>query len=179
MLFVKATLMDGEAVIVEFDKLKGIRQLSADVMGGRKAFPIWRKVSERHPVSNEPVLVRTRTFLRGDQIKEMQVVKPREGFDDTHNLQPEHFEAEVHMKSGRDGLWKAPSGEGAVVGAQAGTDYPIHRDEATHRRYVILAWDENEAEQVRHFLDAESAGVTESRSYEDDGDGEWDEEDRW
>jgi hypothetical protein len=175
-MFVKAKLEGGESVIVEFEKLKGIRQLSADVMGGRKAFPIWRKVADRHPVSNEPVLVRTRTFIRGDQITEMEVVKPIAGEEETHEFRPEAFESMVLVRSNDvHGNWTAPAGEGAVVGAQAGAEYPIHRGE-DHRRYVILAWDEQENEQVRHYLDAEGAGSVADLDFDDepaDGDEPW------
>lgn len=187
-LYVQATLKgSGERVISEFDKLKGIRKLSADVMGSAKAFPVWRPLSERHPISGEPCLVRRRSFIAGSEIAGMEVMKPKAGFEDSHNYQPDNFEPEAIIQAGRNGTWRAPDAltEGFVEGSTPGALYPIRRD-PDHRRYVVLAYNDAQPEQsVVHWLDDANPGVRSStsvgeRAVRDDEDeeawGEWDED---
>lgn len=175
-LYVRIETRDGEVLISEFQKLKGIRKLSADVMAGRKAFPVWKPVAETHPVSGEPVSVRRRIFLNGDTIARMETVQPLDGMEDDHNFDPDNFVPEPIIKRGEAGLWTCPENiEGGVVGVE----YPIHRD-TDHRRYVILTWAEEESEQVRHYLDEARAGSSETFNYvedDDDWDDDWDEDD--
>ncbi|HEX5097244.1 MAG TPA: hypothetical protein VFX21_14555 [Acidimicrobiia bacterium] len=165
MLYALATLNDGTKIVTEFEKLKGIRQLAADVFSGKKGFPVWRKVSDVHPISGEPgVLTRRREFISGSVITRLEVVKPKPGFEseDLHQMMPEFFEPDAIMSNlDRNGLWTAPTAqEDLVAGATPGAQYPLHRD-PDQRRYVILTWNEDPAAQVRHYLDAERvAGAT-------------------
>lgn len=150
MLYVMAYLKNGDRLVSEFENLRGIRSLSAEVMSGRKAFPVWRPVGDTHPVSGERVSIRTRTFINGRSIEAMEVVRPTV---DEHGFDPENFEPAPLMKSGPNGLWAAPDNEDCPEGVEPGTEFPVHRDSDTGRRYVILRIAEGASEEVRHYID--------------------------
>lgn len=153
---VLATLKDGTTVESEFEKLTGIRKLSADVFAGRKAFPVWRTVADHLP-SGEPCLLRTREFINGSEIVGLVVVD-------------ENGEPEVHVMGGRYGVFTVTEEFAAENGLEVGAKYPIHRDEE-FRRYIYTAWSENEVERVKAYLDPEPVAAAPSR--------DWDEEQGW
>lgn len=155
MLYVLATLKNGEQVISEFEELRGIRTLASDVMSGRKAFPVWRKVGDTHPVSGEAVTLRTREFISGTEVARMQVVEP---IIEDHDFDPANFRPAVQLKSGRYGIWTAPEDEDErPEGIEAGTQFPVHRDlEQDNRRYVILQVARDGADEVRYYIDPEA-----------------------
>ena len=165
MLHVQITLTDGTKRISEFERLRGIRKLSADVFSGRKAFPVWRPVSNTHPTSGEPgFMTRHREFVAGSQIQSMEVVTPSV---DEHNFDPDNFVPEVITSvtrspgGSRPPLWTVPEGAD-IPHAEPGTQYPIHRDR-NYRRYVYLLWAPDFEDATVHYLDPEGpSGAFES-----------------
>lgn len=162
-----ATLLSGEKLISEFSNLGGEGQgYATKVFAGASVFSVWRVVGNAHPVSGETVLMRTQEMVNGSQIVKLQQVKPREGLETTHGFDPANFEPVAIMQQGRYGLWIAPDGsdanQPAVEGATPGVGYPVHRDDESLRRYVILRAQGEPTQiggepvaEVRHWLDAE------------------------
>jgi hypothetical protein len=133
--FLKATLVDGTIVISEFSKLEGSGQRYAgQVMAGQKPFNAWKIVGHQHPVSGEPALLRTRVMLSGAKIAQIEAVTPT---TEQHNFDPVNFEPVVEVQGGRYGTYTVKGDEG-IEGVPTGTKFPIHRDDRTLVRYVIL-----------------------------------------
>jgi len=151
MLHVMATMLDGSTVVSEFGRLRGIRQLSADVMSGRKPFPVWETIAEVHPASGEVCKVRTRRFVSGHQIVGMEVVVPDDGGG---------YVAEQRIAEGSAGLYSFSDTEDVPAGGVTGVAYPVALEPESGRRYVTLNASPDEAP-----TDASEAG-----SYDDEAD---------
>lgn len=133
--FLMATLVDGTKVVGQFEQLGGSGQGYAEqVMRGVKAFNAWRVVGTNHPASGEPCLLRIREMIAGSRIQSIQQVHPTVS---NHNYAWTNFQPVVELQKGQYGNWTAPS-VGAPEGVVAGMDYPVHRDPADGRRYVIV-----------------------------------------
>ena len=154
-IFAEATLNDGSKVVSEFSKLGGIGNYSAAVMAGRKGFNAWRVVGTIHPASGEPCLVRERTVLNGSEIRSIREVTPLPGREQDHGYDPGAFQGVQEVQSGQYGIWRAPTNGSAVEGAVPGMEYPVHRDEGTLEKYVILRWAEDGegGGEVRHYFE--------------------------
>ena len=146
-MLVRATMTDGTQHVSEFSKLRGIRRLSADVFGGRKAFPVWDTVAEAHPVSGEPCQVRTRKLVSGRLIASLEVVDA-EG-------------ASIQMvDEGAAGRITFTEDQDIPEGVRPNVDYPLHRS-PDGRRFVVVFSNSGAGEQdVLHYID-EEAGVSE------------------
>jgi hypothetical protein len=156
--FLQATLLSGVAVVSEFENLGGSGQgYATQVFACVKPFNAWRKVGSVHPQSGETVAIRTRVMYSGAQIASIAQVKPKAGFEETHEFQPENFEPVAEMRHGRHGMYVAPS-EATPNGAVAGAEYPVHRQDSDFRRYVILRAATATTPELRHWIDAEVAG---------------------
>lgn len=169
MQFILVKLTDGSSVVGEFQQRQAMRRFAANVMSGQKAFPVWRTVSNAHPHSGEPVLMRTREFVNGNLILSMVEVEPVSvGTDGEVNMDPQNFQPVAAIqRKGSLGSWVAPA-EATPEGAVAGASYPVHRDDSDARRYVILLAGNEDREEVRHYLDAERAGLRDE--WDDDHD---------
>ena len=160
-MFVRALMTDGTQVVSSFEKLQGIRKLSADVLGNRKAFPVWRVVGTTHPVSGEPCLTRTRQFVSGRMIAHMEVVEPT---TENHEYDPTNFAAVVEVQRGDAGRMLFTEDMDAVEGITVGVEYPLHRD-PDGRRFVVVTSNSAEGEEdVRHYIDEEAVDMTEALS---------------
>jgi hypothetical protein len=161
--FLMATLNDGTQVVSAFENLGGTGQgYATQVFARVKPFNAWKNVGNTHPHSGEPVKIRTRVMYSGAEIRSISQVKPIAGREESHGYEPENFEAVSEMQHGRYGMYVAPS-ENTPVGAVAGAEYPIHREEDSFRRFVILRVATADTVEVRHWLDAqpvEGAGTT-------------------
>lgn len=158
MLFVKAYLDDGTQVISEFTKLKGIRELSAQVYAGSKAFPVWKIVSDVHPESGEPVLSRTRQFLSGRIIDRLEVVEPTQ---ENHGYSPDNFGPVISVSEGAAGRMVFTEEMDVPDGVAVNIEYPLHVA-PDGRRFVIVT--SNSAagdEDVLHYIDAEGGDTSE------------------
>jgi hypothetical protein len=161
-MYVKATLKDGTIIISPFTQLNGLEGYAANVMSGRKPFNAWQIVSTTHPVSGERgVLQRRRRLVSGDQITELEEVKPLAGTDPSA-LNPDDFEPVIHVKRGEGGFHKFQPGteeQPLPEHAAAGVEYPIHReaDGYGYVRYVILKVEAEGQPEVRFYLDARRA----------------------
>lgn len=171
MFYILATVVVGnevDEVICEFQNSQKMRKFAREVMSGAKALPVWRKISDTHPQSGEPSLIRSRRFINGNLVLSMEVVQPKQDFADTHGYDPNRFEPVPEIKSQGYGFWTCPpddAPEGAVVGAR----YAVKRDAVDQRRYVTLRVAEGDAPERRHYLDAERGGHSESLgAYDDD-----------
>jgi hypothetical protein len=168
MKFLMATLVSGLKVVSGFDNLGGSGQgYATQVFAQVKPFNAWRKIGSVHPHSGETVNIRSREMLSGAQIVKIQQVKPKAGFEGSHEYEPENFEPVAEIQHGRYGVFvvdaSAPFGEAAIAsGAVAGAEYPIHREDSTFRRYVILKVATAETPEVRFWID--DAPSTESGS---------------
>jgi hypothetical protein len=174
--YIKAHTTAGTTVICEFQKNQGLRRFAADVMGGRKALPVWRLVGTTHPHSGEQVLLRTRAFINGSTVTGMEEVEPTR---EDHGYDPANFQSVVSVRglNGTSARWIAPaSQDDAIDGAVAGVAYPIHRDVADSRRFVILRAAEGVTAELRHYLDPER-GAGYSEDMDDDGDIDFDDDD--
>jgi hypothetical protein len=170
-MFVRATMLDGTQHVSEFDKLTGIRQLSADVMSGRKPFPVWRVVGQQHPYSGEPTTIRTRMYVHGSQVLTLEVVEP--GFDD-HEYLPANFHQVARMGNGTAGTHRftPETAPDADVDVSTEHEYPCHRD-PDGRRYVILQWNSDAGDaNVTHYIDAVSGDQSDITAAM----GDWDDE---
>jgi len=147
IMLVRATMTDGSQHVSEFSKLRGIRRLSGDVFGGRKAFPVWATVAEAHPVSGEPCQIRTRKLVSGRLIASLEIVDA-EG-------------ASIQMvDEGAAGRITFTEDQDVPEGVQPGVDYPLHRS-PDGRRFVVVFSNSGAGEQdVLHYIDDE-AGVSE------------------
>jgi len=142
--FLKATMKDGTEVLAEFSKLAKVQRYVTQVMAGTKPFNVWSVVGRVHPVSGEDVLSRTRTMYNGRDIQTIVEVT-QDGFP------------KVQMQRGTYGVWTAPEGVGV---APEGTEFPLHRDALSGRRYVVArAGTLGEADEVRHYIDPEASEV--------------------
>lgn len=154
-MFVRATMLDGTSHVSEFDKLTGIRQLSADVMSGRKPFPVWKVVGREHPVSGEPTDIKTRMYVHGSQVLTLEVVEP---VCDDHEYHPDLFRSARRMGNGTAGThhFTPETVPEADVGVSTEYGYPCHRD-PDGRRYVILQWNSDAGlPNVTHYIDTVS-----------------------
>ncbi len=159
MLYVRAKMTDGTEVVSSFERLQGIRKLSADVLGNRKAFPVWRVVDTTHPVSGEPCLTRTRQFVSGRMIAHMEVVTPT---TEDHEYNPDNFEPVVEVQRGDAGRMLFTEDMDAVEGITVGVEYPLHRA-PDGRRFVIVTSNSGEGEEdVLHYIDDEAVDMTEA-----------------
>jgi hypothetical protein len=159
-----------EQVICEFQQKQGMRRFARDVMAGAKALPVWRVVGTEHPHSGERVLLRTRQFINGRIVLDMEEVEP---VVEDHDYEPGNFTQAPSIRalngSSRNGLWTAPvADEDRVEGAEPGAQYPVHRDVADSRRYVLLKAAGEFTPEVRHYLDAEAGHGESWRDAEDD-----------
>ena len=171
-MFVRATLTNGTSVISEFGRLTGIRKLSADVLGGRKAFPVWTVVGDVHPANGQPCTVRTRSFISGAQVLSMEAVVPT---TTDHGYSPENFTPEQRIAEGPAGLFRFTPEMDLPEGAVANIDYPTARDPESGRRFIVIS------EGVTHFIDPErqDLGPVPGMGDENDGfdpDEDWDDE---
>lgn len=158
--YLRATLRDGTQVVSVFTKLTNVENYARDVFAMRKPFNAWAIVGTQHPASGEPVLMRQRRVINGGQIVGIEAVKPVSGREEDHGLAAENFEPVTHTRRGRDGTY-AFTDANAPEGAQAGIDYPVHRDPTRqhgYNRYVIL--------RIAHSDEA-GGMVPESRYYID------------
>jgi hypothetical protein len=154
-------MTDGSQVVSSFERLQGIRKLSADVLGNRKAFPVWRVVDTTHPESGEPCLTRTRQFVSGRMIAHMEVVEPT---TENHEYDPDNFAPVVEVQRGTAGRMLFTEDMDAVDGITVGVEYPLHRD-PDGRRFVIVTSNSGEGEEdVVHFIDDEAVDMTEALS---------------
>jgi len=159
MLYVRALMVDGTQVVSSFERLQGIRKLSADVLGNRKAFPVWRVVGTTHPVSGEPCLTRTRQFVSGRQIAHMEVVTPT---NENHEYDPENFEPVVEVQRGDAGRMFFTEDMDPVDGVTVGVEYPLHRA-PDGRRFVIVTSNSGDGEEdVLHYIDDEAVDMTDA-----------------
>jgi hypothetical protein len=198
-IFVLATLRDGSRIVSPFTKLAGLESYSKDVFAQRKPFNAWQIVSTRHPVSGEAgVLQRRRRLISGDQIVELEEVKPKEGITNLLSLNPEDYEPVLHLQRGEGGFHVfTPAREATELapavelpeGAVPGVEYPIHRepDGYGYVRYVILRAEGMDGEgspELRHYLDQRREPTTQYSGDADDdlgdeggeddgGDSEW------
>jgi hypothetical protein len=152
MIYVKATTISGNEFVSEFDRLTGIRELSANVFAGRRPFPVWRTVGRAHPVSNEPCLIRERTFVNGSQILSMEIVEP---VMDDHGYLPDYFRPVARMSNGSAGTHRfteetRPDDAGAHVSTEH--DYPLHRA-PDGGRFVILQHRDNGDPNTEYRID--------------------------
>ena len=165
-------MVDGTTVVSEFDRLTGIRQMSADVMSGRKALSIWETVGTVHPASGEPNLQRTRRFVSGRQVVAMEVVKIKAGLTADHGYEPDNFESVIRTASGPAGLYQFSADEDLPDGAVTGVDYPTYRDPETGRRMVTLTAASDDREAVAVFVDPARSDVEDLTGPMDDYDDE-------
>ena len=155
--YLQATLVSGAVVIAAFEKLGGTGQgYSTQVFAGRKPFNGWRVVGDTHPVSGEPVVLRTRTMYAGHQIASITAVKPKDGRENDHGYESGNFEPVAEIQSTEHGMYTAPTAN-TPEGAVAGVDYPVHRDPNDLRRYVILRAANDIGPETRFYVDAASA----------------------
>ena len=158
-MFVRAKLIDGTEVVSSFERLTGIRKLSADVLGNRKAFPVWRVVGTTHPESGEPCLTRTRQFVSGRTIAHMEIVEPT---TEVHEYDPANFSPVVEVARGEAGRMVFTEDMDPVEGVRVGVEYPLHRD-PDGRRFVVVTSNSAEGEQdVLHYIDAEAVDMSEA-----------------
>jgi len=162
-MLVRATMTDGSQHISEFSKLRGIRRLSADVFGGRKAFPVWETVAEEHPVSGEPCRLRTRRMVSGRLIASLEAVDA-DG-------------ASIHVvDEGVAGRVTFTEEQDIPEGVQPDVDYPLHRS-PEGRRYLVVQSNTGDGEaDVLHYIDAE-AGASEEVASDVMGELDYDDED--
>lgn len=179
-MFLQATLADGGKVVSEFSKLGRVERYVNQVFTGAKPFNAWKVVGTEHPHSGERVLIRTRAMLNGTNIVSIEEVEVKPEIGDNHQYLPENFLPKASLQKGQYGFWTAPE-DGSVENAVAGAQYPVRKDEATLRRYVILRVGDPSADpsevasqEIRHFLDAERAVF--SNDYGDGRRSSWDEE---
>ena len=155
-MFVRATLTGGDQVVSEFDRLRGIRSLSGNVMSGRRPFPVWKVVGTHHTFSAEPKATRTREFINGSMIKSMQIVEP---VVEDHGYNPEMFRPVARMDAGSAGLHRFTEEtlpEGVDVEVSTDIDYPCHRA-PDGRRYVVLHYRSDAGDpDVEYYLDDEA-----------------------
>jgi hypothetical protein len=137
-LFLLATLIDGGQVVAEFSKLEGSGEgYVSNVFAGRKTFNAWKVVGDTHPHSGEKVLLRQRVMLNGRVIERVIPVQPKAGFEERHEYEPGNFEPVIEVQNGAGGKYVAPL-TGTPEGAVAGATYPVHREEGSLEKYVIL-----------------------------------------
>jgi hypothetical protein len=154
--FLKATLLDGSEVVAEFSKLQGSgERYVGQVFYAAKPFNAWRVLRHTHPVSGEAVLVRTREMYNGNQIKKVERVQPKADVTSQQigTLDPQYFESCPEIQGTAFGLWTAPA-ENTPEGAVAGVSYPIHRNEQTLERYVILRVENGDEPALRFQIEA-------------------------
>jgi hypothetical protein len=160
MLYVRATLVSGEQLVSQFEKVAKFGRFARDVFHGRVPFNVWTPVGDTHPASGERVLYRGRRIVNPRHIVSLDRVRPVAGAPEG-TLDPTHFELEPEMQRGRFGAWTCPDTVPAHApeGLVAGASYPVHRDTTGYgERYVVAraaqmvngAVDEQE---VRFFID--------------------------
>jgi hypothetical protein len=156
--FLKVITTTGQAFIGEFEKVRtGQRYLTA-VFAGAKAFNAWKVVATAHPVTGEPVTMRTREMISGRQILSAAVVVPTV---EDHGYDPDNFELKQFPKQGEFGVYVFGADD-VPEGGQTGVEYPVHREDETLRRYVYLAYtgldgpdDNPDLASTIHYLDPE------------------------
>lgn len=184
-MFLRALLKDGTQVVSEFSKLGRVERYVVAVFLGHKPFNAWKVQGHAHPVSGEQVLLRQRLMLNGKNIISIEQVESMVG--DAHGYNPDNFREVTVMQKGKNGLYKVPE-TGGPEGVPVGTEFPIHRDEHSLRRYVILrkgnpAAEAGTVESVDQlfFLDPESQvpAYTERENDWNDGSSsdDWDDDD--
>jgi hypothetical protein len=154
-MFLRVTLNDGRSYVSEFSKLGRVQRYVTQVMAGQKPFNVWSIVGRTHPVSGEPFLTRSRLMLNGSDILAVEQVE-RKASADPDSMNPLDFRPVVQHEKMRGGLYKTPS-EGIVhddYTLPGDTEFPIHRDDATLRRFVYAVY--SETAPVRHWLDPEA-----------------------
>lgn len=163
MLYVLITLKDGTQFVSQFSKLRGIGTYAGQVMTGKKALNVWKVLGNEHPASGEKVLVRQRKMLNGTEVASMEEVLPREDADPAavEALDIGAFTQKPHIEKGPHGLYQFDAAdETRPEGVSVRLPYPIYRDPDTLRRYVILTAAREGTPEVRHYLDAESIGMS-------------------
>lgn len=166
MRILKATLDDGSTVMAEFNALANVDKYATQVFMNTKPFNVWTVVSHVHPHSGEAVLMRTREMINGKRIVRIVEVDA--------DGQPV-----VSVQRGAGGLWMAPTDGSGPADAVPGAKYPVHRDAATVRRYVILragAGNGGSNGEVRHWLDTAETTRAEPIPGMGPGDGDDDED---
>jgi hypothetical protein len=154
MKYLMATLLSGEKVVSGFDNLGGTGQgYATQVFACVKPFNAWRKVGNVHPQSGETVNIRTRVMYSGAQIASVQQVKPKAGFEDGHEYVADNFEPVAEIQHGQYGVYLGTGQEQPTAGV-LGAEYPVHRDEASFRRFVILKVGTPTEPEARFYLDA-------------------------
>lgn len=143
--FLQATLDTGEVVVSEFSKLGNVDRYTTQVYAGAKPFNVWKIVVTVHPASGERVPSRTREMVNGRRIVKIVEVDA--------NNQPI-----VKVQRGEQGLWQVGADRSSIPGlpaeVQDGVEYPVHRDPASTRRFIIVtAADENGQGEIRFWLD--------------------------
>jgi hypothetical protein len=101
-------------------------------------------------------------MYNGMQIKSLAVVKPIAGMETSHQYDPGNFQPVSEVQDGEYGMYIAPA-ENTPTGAVAGVEYPVHRDDASLRRYVILRVEQapttiggEPTPEVRYWIDTET-----------------------
>ena len=172
--YLKATMIDGEQFVGEFRRLARAKRFIETVLSGHRPFPLWQVVSETHPHSGEPSVVRRVEYLNPTRIVSIVEVEREDtnsfGYD-LSLFQPVVTEA----MGGRGAVWRSPdelTPEQAEAGVVAGgIAYPVHREEATLRRYIIAAYNaEAPQESSQFWLDAPAPVQVPETEGEDDGD---------
>lgn len=185
-MFLRAKLIDGTQVISEFTKLGRTERYVNQVFTGQKPFNAWRIVGRAHPVSGEAVVLRTRLMLNGSQVVAVEQVVPT---IEDHNYDPANFKSAETVQKGSQGIYTVPEQDvpEPLAGVAPGTQYPIHRDDGSFRKFIVTRVANPEAEagsaesiDQRFYLDGQGerapATAYASRDTEDDGD-DWEDDD--
>jgi len=139
---VQYTMKDGSTVISEFQNRQNLKVLLAR----RNVLPVWKVESNVHPVTSEAVPMRSRTLVRGDEVRSLcevdangaPVVQPPRGLYGRIEIDANH-----------------------ASGLPEGTVVTVHRDDVTLRRYIVTGPD------AKFWLDADH----DSPGYDEDGEG--------
>ena len=155
-MFVRITRTDGSTFISQFDKLGNLGRYFSKCLASRKAFNVWTVVSTAHPVTGEPVTMRTRTLLNPEHIATVQEV--------TASNEPRAI-----PQLGDAGSYTVVDGDDIAL--PLGTTVPRHRDPATLDYYVITGYNVD-GDEVRHTFAQEIATmvVEESERWAPDDD---------
>jgi hypothetical protein len=156
----QATMKNGAVVVGEFTKLGHIQRYVSQVFRGDKPFNAWQTVGTTHPVTGEPVLMRTRVMFNGPEI--LSIVQIDEAGS-----------AVAEVQGGEVGRYTVPSPAPEGCPLPSGTIVPCHRDAATLRRFVIV-----DGSGTQFWLDQPVADTVLARDrFDDDGFDEGDDND--
>lgn len=176
-MFVRVTLRDGSRAVTEYTRVRNLPTYAAEVFGGRKPLSLWRPADEnRHPISGEPCLIRTRVLIPGAEVTKMEQVMPNRP---DHNFDPDNFDPipVIQGTQRRNGLFRfKPDDPNLPELAVPGIDYPRHFEGTgySQRSYVILQAEMDGEPEVRHYLEASARSHREEWH---DAEGDEDDED--